>query len=118
MKLPAKPTAAALACAREIEESEPFHKRSEQRIVEKATIIDRYMVPREVPLHDLREAFTNLRTTLYGLALDARQAEVAQRAINKINDILRVNTTDEKKPPLSESEQEAFVKVETNPASD
>lgn len=89
------PTAAALAVGREIEETEGHHKRSEQRIVEKALIADKYMIPREVPHHDLREAFTSLRTTLYGLALDARQAEVAQRAINKINDILRVNTTDE-----------------------
>lgn len=37
----------------------------------------------------LREGFANVRLTLYGLALDARQAEVMQRAIDKIDRVVK-----------------------------
>lgn len=66
MKLPAKPTAAALACALEIINGEPFHKRDADRMLAWALTIDRHM--RVMPHHG-------------------------------------------DKPPLSDSEREAFIRV-------
>lgn len=86
----AKPTAAALAAVREIYAREPSYRHEEERIIEAALIADRYMVPREVPHHG--------DTT------------------DNVREIRVVHPGD--KPPLSESEREAFIRVATNPASD
>lgn len=51
--------------------------------IESVERLETELAAKEAAIANLREAISGIRTMLYGLSLDARQAEIAQRAIDR-----------------------------------